>query len=125
VLFNSCRRTRVLFDVRCHRDRLNILQATEARALAPIQELADGMIVSDPRVLVADGNGKKFEVSLGRFRADIGDERWNLEARIGWLQRGDSFIPKDQGLLNLHLENAAFGPPPSCCVVAANGANNS
>jgi hypothetical protein len=37
------------------------------------------MIVSDPRVLVADGNGKKFEVSLGRFRADIGDERWNLE----------------------------------------------
>jgi hypothetical protein len=52
---------------------------TEARALAPIQELADGMIVSDPRVLVADGNGKKFEVSLGRFRADIGDERWNLE----------------------------------------------
>jgi len=37
------------------------------------------MIVSDPRVLVADGDGKKFEVSLGRFRADIGDERWNLE----------------------------------------------
>jgi hypothetical protein len=47
--------------------------------MAPNQELADGMIVSDSRVLVADGNGKKFEVSLGRFRADIGDERWNLE----------------------------------------------
>ena len=79
MLFNSCRRTRVLFDVRRHRDRLNILQAAEARAPAPVQELADGMIVSDPRVLVADGNGKKFEVSLGRFRADIGDERWNSE----------------------------------------------
>jgi hypothetical protein len=39
------------------------------------------MIVSDPRVLVADGNGKKFEVSLGRFRADIGDEHWNLDMR--------------------------------------------
>ena len=35
---------------------------------APIQELADGMIVSDPRVLVADGNGKKFEVSLGSLQ---------------------------------------------------------
>ena len=37
------------------------------------------MIVSDPRVLVPDGNRKKFDVSLGRLRADIGDERWNLE----------------------------------------------
>jgi hypothetical protein len=79
MLLNSCRRARVLFGIGRHRDRLNILQPAEARALAPIQELADGMIVSDPRVLVADGNGKKFEVSLGRFRADIGDERWNLE----------------------------------------------
>jgi hypothetical protein len=56
-----------------------ILQVAEAGALAPIQELADGMVISDPRVLVAVGNGKKFEVSLGRFRADIGDECWNLE----------------------------------------------
>jgi hypothetical protein len=62
-----------------NRDRFNILQAAEAGALAPIQELADSMVISDPRVLVADGNGKKFEVSLGRFGADIGDERWNLE----------------------------------------------
>jgi hypothetical protein len=66
MLLNSCRRARVLFGIGRHRDRLNILQPAEARALAPIQELADGMIVSDPRVLVADGNGKKFEVSLGR-----------------------------------------------------------
>jgi hypothetical protein len=69
----------MLFDVGRHRDRFNILQAPEASALAPIQELADGMIVSDPRVLVTDWNGKKFELSLGRLRADIGDERWNLE----------------------------------------------
>jgi hypothetical protein len=62
MLLNSCRRARVLFDVP-----------------APIQELADGVIISDPRVLVANRNGKKFEVPFGRFRADIGDERWNLE----------------------------------------------
>jgi hypothetical protein len=79
MLLNSCRRARVLFDIGRHRDRLNILQITEAGPLAPIQELADGMIISDSRVLVADGNGKKFEVPLGRLRADIGDERWNLE----------------------------------------------
>jgi hypothetical protein len=82
MLLDSCRRTRVLFNVCRLRDRLDILQAAEARALAPIKELADGMIVSDPRVLVADGNGKKFEVSLGRFRADIGEERWNCRLQL-------------------------------------------
>ena len=55
MLFNGCRRARMLFDVGRHRDRFNVLQAPEASALAPIQELADGMIVSDPRVLVTDG----------------------------------------------------------------------
>jgi hypothetical protein len=50
----------VLFDVCRHRDRLNILQIAEAGALAPIQEPAGGMILSDPRVLVADVNGKKI-----------------------------------------------------------------
>jgi hypothetical protein len=79
MLLNRCWRARMLFDLCRHRDRLNILQAAKAGALAPILKLADGMIVGDPRVLVADGNGKKFEVSLSRFRADIGDERWNLE----------------------------------------------
>ena len=64
MLLNSCRRARVLFDVCRYRDRLNILQAAEAGTLAPIQELADGTIVSDPRVLVADGNGKKKETNL-------------------------------------------------------------
>ena len=59
MLFNGCRRARMLFDVCCHCDRFNILQVPEAGALAPIQELADGMIVSDPRVFVADGNGNR------------------------------------------------------------------
>jgi hypothetical protein len=67
MLFNGGWRTRVLFDVGRHRDRLNILQAAKASALAPIQKLADGMVTSDPRILVTDGNGKKFEVSLGRL----------------------------------------------------------
>jgi hypothetical protein len=64
MLLNSCRRARVLFDVCRHRDRLNILQVAEAGALAPIQKLADGMIVSDSRIYVADGNGKKKETNL-------------------------------------------------------------
>jgi hypothetical protein len=64
MLLNGCRRARVLFDVYRHRDWFNILKAAEAGALAPTQELADGMVISDPRVLVADGNGKKFEVSI-------------------------------------------------------------
>jgi hypothetical protein len=54
----------VLFDVCRYCDRLNILLAAEAGAPAPIQELPDGMIVNDPRVLVAGGNGKKFNLSL-------------------------------------------------------------
>jgi hypothetical protein len=78
-LHGKQKRKCVLTEIDSHRDRLNILKAEETRVLAPIQELADGMIVGDTRILVADGNGKKFEVSLGRFRADIGDERWNLE----------------------------------------------
>ena len=49
------------FDVGGHRDRLKMLRAAEAGALAPTQELADSMIVSDPRVLVADGNSKQFD----------------------------------------------------------------
>jgi hypothetical protein len=82
MLFNSCRRARVLFDVCRHRYRLNVFQAAKAGALAPIQELADGMIISDPRVLVPDGNGKKFEVSLGRFRADIGESAGTGRIRL-------------------------------------------
>jgi hypothetical protein len=72
MLLNSCRRARVLFDLCRHRDRLNILKAAEAGALAPIQELANGMIVSDPRVLVPDGNRKKIRSIAwshqGRYR---------------------------------------------------------
>jgi hypothetical protein len=83
---------RVLFDVGRYRDRLNIFQAAEAGALTPIQELADGMKVSDSFVLVADGNSKKFEVWLGCFRAIIGDERWNFK-RFGFDEaRGVSVI---------------------------------
>jgi hypothetical protein len=44
--------------------RFNILKAAEAGALAPIQELADGMVISDPRVLVSDGNSKNSKYRL-------------------------------------------------------------
>jgi hypothetical protein len=80
MLLNSCRRAPVLFDIGRHRGRLNILQAAKDRALAPIQELADGRIISDSRVLVTDGNRKKFEVSLGRFGpiSAMNAESWNF-----------------------------------------------
>ena len=55
---------RVLFDVCRHRDWFNNLKAAEAGALAPTQELADGMVISDPRVLVADGNSKNSKYRL-------------------------------------------------------------
>jgi hypothetical protein len=55
---------RVLFDVGRYRDRLNIFQAAKAGALAPIQKLADGMVISDPRVLVANGNSKNSKYRL-------------------------------------------------------------
>jgi hypothetical protein len=47
MLLNSCRRARMLFDICRYRDRLNIFQAAEACALAPVQELADGVIISE------------------------------------------------------------------------------
>jgi hypothetical protein len=87
MLLDSCWRSWVLFDVCRHRDRLNILETLEAGALAPIQELADGMIISDPRVLVTDGNGKKFAAAqtFGRSRTDFGQSLFQrrLHARLG------------------------------------------
>jgi hypothetical protein len=35
------------------------------------------------------------------------------------------FDTDGSGFLNFQLEKAAFGPPPSCWVLAANGANDS
>jgi hypothetical protein len=45
--------------------------------MAPIQELADGMIEASRVFLLRMGTVKNSKY-LGRFRANIGDERWNL-----------------------------------------------
>jgi hypothetical protein len=93
MLLNSCWRAQVLFDVCRHRDRLNILQVAEARALAPMQELADGMIVSDP-CIAAKGRDLRISISntnttapmlLGpRLRSSLSKE---LALRAGSIQK--------------------------------------
>ena len=60
-------------------DRLDIFKIRETGSLAPVQKLADRLVVRDPCVLVPDGNGEEFEKSLGGFWPDISDDRWNLE----------------------------------------------
>jgi hypothetical protein len=51
----------VLLDVSCDRDRLDIFQVAKAGALAPGQKPANGMIVRDPGVFVADRDGRELE----------------------------------------------------------------
>jgi hypothetical protein len=46
--------------------------------LAPIQELADGVIISDPRVLVANGNSKKVRSTVWLLSGPISAmNHWN------------------------------------------------
>ena len=68
VLLNGCRRARVLF-----------FKIGETGSLAPVQELADRLVVSHPCVFVADRNSEELEESLGRFGPDVGNDRGNLE----------------------------------------------
>ena len=57
----------------------------ETGSLAPVQELADRLIVRDPSILIADRNREEFEEPLGGFRSDIGNDRWNLK-RFGFVK---------------------------------------
>jgi hypothetical protein len=43
-----------------------------------LTELADRLVVRDPRVLVADRDREELEKSLGRFGSDVGNDRWNF-----------------------------------------------
>jgi hypothetical protein len=69
----------MLFNVRGDMDRFDIFKIGETGSLAPVQELADCLIVGGPSVFVADRNREEFKVPLSRFGADIGNDRWNLE----------------------------------------------
>jgi hypothetical protein len=45
----------------------------------PVQELIDRLVVRDPGVPVPDRNRKKLKEPFGGFRANISNNRWNLE----------------------------------------------
>jgi len=57
----------LLLNVSRHRDRLDVFQTLKTGSATPIQELANRVVIGDPRVLVADRDGKELEKSLGGF----------------------------------------------------------
>jgi hypothetical protein len=69
----------MLFDIGCDVDRFDIFKIGETGSLAPVKELANGLIVRDPCVLVADRNREKFKETFRRFWSEVSDDRWNLE----------------------------------------------
>ena len=69
----------MVFDVGRDMDRFDIFKIGETGSLAPVQELADRLIIRDPCILVADRNAEEFEETLGRFRSDTGNDCWNLK----------------------------------------------
>jgi hypothetical protein len=60
-------------------DWFNIFKIRETGSFAPVRKLADSLIVCQSGVLVPDRDGEKLEEPLGRFGADIGNDRWKLE----------------------------------------------
>ena len=80
----------MLLDVSRHRDGLDVFQALKARALTPIQEPANRMIVCNSGVLVADWNSKKLEEPFGGLGSNLGHDRGNLK-RFGFGDGQGSF----------------------------------
>jgi hypothetical protein len=58
------------FDVSCHMDRFGIFNVRETGSLAPLEELANGLVVRDRCALMPDRNHEECEKSLGRFWSD-------------------------------------------------------
>jgi hypothetical protein len=81
----------MLFDLGSDMDRFDIFKIGETGSLAPVQELADRLVVCHPGVLVPNRDGEEFEKSLSRFWPDIGDDRWNLE----WITPKVDALPKN------------------------------
>jgi hypothetical protein len=73
----------MLLNVSRHRDGLDVFQALKAGSATPVQELANGMIVRDPGILLADWDGKELEKSFGGLRSNVGNDRGNCE-RFGF-----------------------------------------
>ena len=52
MLHDGCGRSGMAFDISRHMDRFDIFEVAKAGFLAPIQKLADGVIIRDLGVLV-------------------------------------------------------------------------
>jgi hypothetical protein len=82
----------MLLDVRRDRDRLAVFQAPKPGLLQPGQELADGVIICDTGILVADWNREEFKKALGGIRSDIGDNGRHLERIQLWRRSRQEFL---------------------------------
>ncbi len=58
----------------------------EPAALAPAEELGDGLGVGGPRVAVADVGGEEFEEAAGGTVAGVGDDRRDGEQFALWAE---------------------------------------
>lgn len=67
MLLDGCGRSGMAFDISRHMDRFDIFEVAKAGFLAPIQKLADGVIIRDPGVLVPDRHGEELKKPLGGF----------------------------------------------------------
>jgi hypothetical protein len=68
-----------MFDVSCHVNRFHVFKISKADSLAPLEELADRLVVCQSGILVANLDGEEFEKSLGRLGTDVSNDRWNLK----------------------------------------------
>jgi hypothetical protein len=62
-----------------HPGLVQYLLDSRTGSFEPIQKKADSLVVRHSGVLVPDRDSEKLEEPLGRFGADIGNDRWNLE----------------------------------------------
>jgi hypothetical protein len=70
----------MLFNVRGDMDRFDIFKIGETGSLAPVQELADCLIVGGPSVFVADRNREEFKVVASGPTSAMIAGTWNDSA---------------------------------------------
>ena len=58
----------MLFDICGHGDWLDIFQVPEVAAIAPVEKLTNGVIISDARVLISDRDAKELKEPFSRFQ---------------------------------------------------------
>ena len=81
MLLNGCPGSAVAFDVGGNVDGLEIFKVTKAGLISPVKELFDRSMVSDPCILVSDGNAKKIDISFNGFRSALGNDGGNWQCR--------------------------------------------